>query len=281
MAIADFFYYFAAASFYLIAILRLQISFMSSPYSINKCILFILYLLIAATSALSIYYCVIVFITPKNSVTFWNKYDRTAMIVIGGIDFLLNTSLLLLFIAKLKELLATILLHCDEHKLNEPQSVITAMASKLLLTMTRHCILFSFAILVNQCWYILVLLQMKYQIVLHVTTFCFRALAMFSNCVVLLLSFNRNLPTYLMMCGFCHRSLQRCFECCIKAQLRKQDKFLDDTTSSLIPSKINVEDEENENYKNSTSSWRDAGSVTLQSANNKVASVTAYDSRIQ
>eukprot|EP01084_Bolivina_argentea_P271708 462406_1 len=271
MGVSDLFYYLAATFFYLVAIIRLQISFLGSKYAIHKSILFILYSLITITFFGSIYYSIIVFLTPKGNTTFWDYYDKIPMIVIGGIDFVLNTSLLILFIIKLNQLLATTLLHCDARKLNHPQSKIYTLTSNLLIVMTRHSILFSFSIVVNQMWYIIVLIQMSYQIELHFTTFCFRALENLSNCIVLLLSFNRNLSSYMYICGCCHKSIQKCFECCIRLQLRKGNKLLyDNTGTSLIPhGSCVIEDH--------------TGPTTFAttSTNTKMQSVTSLDASIQ
>eukprot|EP01084_Bolivina_argentea_P299612 516463_1 len=74
MGYADLLYYIGTILFYLIALGRIQLSFVHTKYSINNYILIFLYTLIASVFILSIYYVIIVFITPSNTTTandFW------------------------------------------------------------------------------------------------------------------------------------------------------------------------------------------------------------------
>eukprot|EP01084_Bolivina_argentea_P279123 477142_1 len=221
MGFADFLYYFGSVLFYLIAISRLQISFHSTHYAINCYILLFFYTLIAATFILGTFYTMIVFLTPKDSNTnktndfsdhnFWAYYDTIPMIMLGVIDFILNTALLILFVSKLNQLTSSKLLNCDRNIFRNKNAEIFRTSSKLFMIMTRHTILFTFAIAANQIWYIAVLVQLNFDVPYFITSFCFRSLGNATNCIVLFLSFKQNLVCYLTICQCCHHNIRKCF----------------------------------------------------------------------
>ena len=163
-----------------------------------------------------VYYAVIVYLTPNDNVSeynaFWVRHDAPALIAICGIDLVLNTSLLFIFVCKLKQIL--------QLKYNIDPSVYSALVShkgegsqphELLKLMTRHTILFGIAIITNQIWSISVLLQLNRNINLIVSNFCFRALENTANCMVLFLSLKANEKWYLWLCRICHTQIQNCF----------------------------------------------------------------------
>eukprot|EP01084_Bolivina_argentea_P279122 477140_1 len=254
MGSADWLYYFGSVLFYLIAISRLQISFYSTQYSINCRIVSFFYTLIAATFILGTFYSIIVFISPPSPANdythrnFWSTYDTIPMIMLGIIDFILNTCLLILFISKLNELTSSNVLHCDVNTLKNRNTDIFKTLSKLYMIMTRHSILFTFAIIANQIWYIAVLIQLNFDNVRYgMTTFCFRALGNTVNCIVLFLSFKSNVGIYLCICGCCHRGIQKCFIKNLKSKLykgfnnkRNNDKFYHGIIGSDIDCNINT-----------------------------------------
>eukprot|EP01084_Bolivina_argentea_P034657 64163_1 len=147
MGVADFVYYFTTILFYIIALCRVQISFRNTKYAIHPYILIFLYGLIVLVFMSAMYYTIIVFITPNISYTqnnnnFYLKYDIIPMITIGLIDFIINTSLLTLFISKLKQLLNHILPRQKDltYQLTNKSSSVYISSSNLVLLITRHFI---------------------------------------------------------------------------------------------------------------------------------------------
>eukprot|EP01084_Bolivina_argentea_P279121 477139_1 len=169
MAFADFFCYCASILFYLIAISRLQISFRNTNYTINTYVLSFFYVLITISFILAIYYTITICLAPSNQAhSFWVTFDTIPLIAICIIDFTLNTSLLILFISKLKQLLSVTLA-----KYNLPHR----LTSDLLLLITRHTILFTLVIITNQIWFIIILLRtyvIPQDIDFHASDFTFR-----------------------------------------------------------------------------------------------------------
>eukprot|EP01084_Bolivina_argentea_P090827 163574_1 len=142
---ADCFYYFGAISFYLIATYRLQRSFTGTSYSLNCCVLAFFYTLIALAFIVAIFFVVIVFIIPKNDkatknyyFSFFVHYDTIPLILMSIIDLILNTSLLILFISKLKQLLSGRLINCDIFALKDSNNYLYDSSVKLSLLITRH-----------------------------------------------------------------------------------------------------------------------------------------------
>ncbi len=218
MAFADLLFACSSILFYLIAISRLQVSFYGTSYAISWYFLFCFYGLSFCFFILSIYYAIIVYLTPRITVdTFYQHYAAIPFIIIGSIDLILNTSLLYIFILKLKQLLSIRLLNCDIRNLKDYENCYTVKAySRLLILMTRHTLLFSLAILTNQIWYIAVLIRiyvLPSHSDMHLSNLCVynRTLSNLSNCIVLFLSLGSNHKIYSNLCGCCHQKIQNCF----------------------------------------------------------------------
>eukprot|EP01084_Bolivina_argentea_P047216 86997_1 len=152
-AFADFLYLSSSILFYLVAIGRLQISFIGTNYAIHYCFLLCFYILVGIQFILSTYYVLTVaFATGNNHYQFWVHYDSYPLIAICAIDFILNTSLLILFVAKLRQLLFTMIHNSNKFQLKKKDSFVYKTSFKLLILITRHSILFSLAILTNSMW---------------------------------------------------------------------------------------------------------------------------------
>ena len=171
---------------------------------------------------LAVYYSYIVYSTPNDNdeySVFWVKHDTIPMITIGVIDFILNISLLYLFIDKLKQILQVRLLFSsdvyrlinDDINSQEEEDHDSTQSRDLLRLMTRHAILFGIAIITNQVWYITVLVQYNQNINFYLSHFCFRTLENTANVIVLFLGLKANWNCYMCLCGCCHRNIQTCF----------------------------------------------------------------------
>eukprot|EP01084_Bolivina_argentea_P271709 462407_1 len=224
MCFADFFYYLGSVLFYIIAIYRLQVSFQSSQYSISPFIVSFVYTLIGCVFILAIYYSVIVFLTPNDVDNeyneFWIKHDIIPMIIIGAIDFILNTSLLILFITKLKQILHTRLSRFNYNLYNLMDDKNTDIQSQdVIKLIIRHSLLFGLAIITNQIWYIAVVTRRKKGL----SDFCFRALENAANCIVLFLGLKQNSKLYFCLCGCFHQLMQKCFLYQMKGKMDNAD----------------------------------------------------------
>lgn len=197
----------------------------------------------ASVLALAAYYSIIVYLTPNNADNeyndFWKKYDTPPMIFIGVIDFLLNVSLLYLFVSKLKEILQVRLLNCDIYSIINESSQndsidedASQQSADLLRLMTRHTILFGIAIITNQIWYITVLIQTKKDYNFYISDFCFRALENLCNCIVLFMGLKKNLKCYMCICSCCDKKMEKCF-------IRRIQKKLDEANGNIERNKAN------------------------------------------
>ena len=245
LSFADLLYYLGSILFYLIAINRVQYSFKTTMYELSYCTVSFFYILIFISFILSLYYTIIVAMTPKDNPgkaswpkNFWTRFDTIPLITIGIIDFILNTSLLILFISKLKQLLSSKLLNIDLYKQRNRNHRIYKTSSNLLLLMTRHTILFGFATITNQIWYITVILKFYIfphfgykDVNWHITNFCFRAIENTANCLVLFLSLQKNLKLYLFCCGCCHWNIQKCFVNGLKSQINSMTSANKDSSN--------------------------------------------------
>ena len=213
MSFADLFYYIGALSFYTIAIYRLYISFLDTIYSINPCIIrfFIVSLIIQALGAT--YYCIIVALQPKEDKNaFFLKYNSISSITLMSNDFILNLSLLLLFISKLKESLTDTLVSSS---IQEIGSSMDTVSQNMVDLITRHSLLFGLAIITNQLFLgsqMIVFSNIGFtKFKYHFIIFICRSIENTANCVVLFLGLKPNRKLYFNICGKCHLLLAGCF----------------------------------------------------------------------
>eukprot|EP01084_Bolivina_argentea_P272017 463031_1 len=215
MATADFLYYFALIIFYSIAIYRMQLSFAGTSYELNHCILYFFRILIIVSFILAGFYCSYLFALPVSIEGGFAYYAcLIPPICLCIIDFILNTSLLILFISKLKTLLSERLLYCDKNLLLNPKSYVYKSSKDLLVVMTRHTLLFGITIITNQLWFIAQLLKkfiVSNSVDYHVSTYTFRVLSCTVNCIALFFSSEENFDLYKSYCKCCHKALQKCF----------------------------------------------------------------------
>ena len=226
MSLADLFYYIGGVSFYSLAIYRLYISFYDTIYSIRPCVIkfFITLIIIQALGAA--YYCIIVALQPgnetdKNINNFFLKYTTISTIIMMTNDFILNLSLLCLFVAKLKESLTDTLVSSSIKQIG---STTDTLSQNMVDLITRHLILFGVAIITNQLFLgsdIIVfsnigLSKFKY----HFIIFICRSIENMANCVVLFLGLKHNWKLYTKICGKCHLWLAGC---CMKSTQKKVD----------------------------------------------------------
>lgn len=228
MCIADLFYFTATLSFYIIAISRVYITFKTTTYSLNNFVLLLFGFLIFLSFILSIYYVIIVALSPNPATHFFDTYDLPIVYIMMGLDCTLNTSLLILFIWKLRDVLSMKLVNFGivrvtgselaSHGVYEEDNIF-----RLFTLITRHTLLFGIAIITNQMWSIGLILADGIYHNKHYpnpfTIFCFRSLESTANCIALLLSFKTNEGLYIKCCKCCHNKFEKCIICCVQCNL--------------------------------------------------------------
>lgn len=213
MSFADLFYYIGALSFYTIAIYRLYISFQDTIYSIHPFIIKFFIILLVIQSLGATYYCIIVALQPKEDKNaFFLKYNSIASITLMVTDFILNVSLLLLFISKLKESLTDTLVSSSISQIGSSMDTVSQSMVDLI---TRHSLLFGFAIITNQLFLgsqMVIFSNIGYaKFKYHFVIFICRSIENTANCIVLFLGLKPNRNLYFNICGKCHLLLARCF----------------------------------------------------------------------
>lgn len=255
MCISDLFYYIAAISFYIIAVSRLQISFRDTTYAMNTCTLSFFYSLICISFGLSIYYVIFVSLQPPESVengkkqkTFFDKYETIPIFMIMCNDAMINIGLLFLFVKKLRDVLSDKLMGKIEDKNsmndnNDNKVSIDGLDQNLLTLISRHTLLFGTAIITNQIWFLGLLFQNgiisnKLTFDIYVSPFCFRSLENMANCIVLFLGLRKNNYCYLLICGCCHKRIEKCFKHNVNELIHSHKRGL--LVSSSLPYNDNV-----------------------------------------
>eukprot|EP01084_Bolivina_argentea_P013281 24883_1 len=185
---ADALYYLGAISFYIIAILRVDKVFVNTAYEINKRFLLFIWTLLFISIGTAIYYCLIVAILlnggQEKVMRNFFKYDAAAFIILMVIDFTLNSSLMIIFVYKLRQLLVS------------TQYVESPMTD----VMTRHTILFGFAIGTNQLFFISLVIGL-FAGTLRWWIYILRSSENLTNIIVLYLSLSTNRDIYMKICG--------------------------------------------------------------------------------
>eukprot|EP01084_Bolivina_argentea_P241063 404787_1 len=143
----DFGYYLGANSFYVIAIIRIHLTFKDTQYAISKKLYLLFVIIMNITILTSIYYIIIVGL--MDSVAFFYKYAVPAIIVLMINDCILNTSLMLIFVLKLKKTV----LNIESQQImdfNGKLSTHYRSSKNMIRIITLHLTLFGIAILTNQ-----------------------------------------------------------------------------------------------------------------------------------
>ena len=206
--VADISYFTGNILFYIMILLRIHI-----PFRLGKS-LYVFSALIFVSAAISVVYCVCLFLfnDPK-----YNDYWRAIYLTLSAVDFILNTYLLLLFTYKMKQTVR------DMHGASSGAGQ-AAKAKLISNVMTKHCLLFSIAIMANQC-FCMAQVQASYAIDnadLSLDTSWIRvmfvpsgamSLEIVANVAVLWLILQVNYERYIRMCGCCHVCVAKC---CLK-----------------------------------------------------------------
>eukprot|EP01084_Bolivina_argentea_P259547 437951_1 len=195
-ATTDGIYFFGNVIFYILLLLRI-----SKPFQLNTFVFYFLTLLILLSVLLSIVYCFIMLL-PFD---LWIKWIKYAVIPLSINDFILNSFILCIFIYKMRKMIVNI----------EPTTI---KAAVLISSMTKNCILFGFAIVVNQGFFAAIMYDVlsggstgyMHVIVDYCIPYCSRAIETITNICVLWLILQINYDKYINLCKCCHLCVARC-----------------------------------------------------------------------
>ena len=111
MASSDLFYYIGCISFYSIAVSRIYFAFYGSHYAIKRVWINLYLFLLMISIIAAIFYCIIVALQPKqNPDQFFITYNTPTVIILSLNDFILNVTLLILFVSKLRKIMTQTLI---------------------------------------------------------------------------------------------------------------------------------------------------------------------------
>eukprot|EP01084_Bolivina_argentea_P090265 162685_1 len=234
MTIADITYFIASISLYILIIGKLYLTFKSTSYRVsNKYIIFLSILIVTSVFCMTQY---LITLNNKDTIKFLDNSVKFVYAVIIN-DFIIDISVLALFVYKLQQLLIdTIdigLIHqnsdniiqivkesADEYDFQNSQK-------RLVALITRQSILGSIQIFFNCTFYFKVLVD-RYTVgpkfpsdLAFQTSHCLRALENLVVIGTLYLNFNLNTGLYYKICGCCHNG---CYLCCLKCTKRKITK---------------------------------------------------------
>eukprot|EP01084_Bolivina_argentea_P177037 306229_1 len=247
---SDVFYYIGDLALYILLISRIHYTFQNTLYAVRKCTLTFFAVLICVSALCAAHYCIVIVVIKDEDQVI--QYNIPAVTTLEITDLILNMSLIVLFIWKLKQLATFI--HDIENS-NElsiqttspmhPSSIftesekhskrkITAKASlqinnkqnNLIILITKHTVLGSIVVVTNQCYWI------GYMIVsylLHAEesdghvafVYGIRVFENFMNVLVLYLALTINRKYYRNLCFFCDNC---CYKCILKETKDKMMK---------------------------------------------------------
>lgn len=225
--IADFWYYLATNAFYIIAFLRLRLTFTDTAYRLSKRAEYPFIALIFSSIVGGLYYAA-VHVATMTTVAFFYKWVVPAIIILMINDCILNSVLMVMFVRRLRhhiqELETNSTMEWHHHLLNDGESGDRAQEISLTLrfnqfsdrrsramidVVTMHTNLFGLAVLTNQL-FLASLLWGFWFVPIQFYVFLFRGFECCANVLVLYLSYTRNRKSYYKYCKSCHSGTKKC-----------------------------------------------------------------------
>eukprot|EP01084_Bolivina_argentea_P311196 538635_1 len=202
----DIVYFSGTIVFYLLLLLRIQI-----PFNMNKCAFFVLLTMILIFASAATVHCIyhwISFITGQEEL--WAKGKIYTLIPLSITDFLLNSSMLITFVYKMKQ----ITVNMDTH-MSETFKTVNFISNVTV----KHIVLWTPAIIANQAFFAVHFYQlfgdedtgpfMKFCLPLGT-----RAMQNMASILAIWLVLRINYNKYICLCKYCHVGVAKC---CTKA----------------------------------------------------------------
>eukprot|EP00484_Ammonia_sp_Unknown_P020897 CAMPEP_0197029640 /NCGR_PEP_ID=MMETSP1384-20130603/9052_1 /TAXON_ID=29189 /ORGANISM="Ammonia sp." /LENGTH=345 /DNA_ID=CAMNT_0042458847 /DNA_START=107 /DNA_END=1144 /DNA_ORIENTATION=+ len=199
---ADAFYYIGAITFYFIAFLKPYYTFKETAYQIHNLTLYLYLALLVAHSIVAIWYvfAVAYFVGfHEDPGPYFYQYNVPAIIMLTSFDFIFNTSLMTLFVFKLKSAMKAI-----------ESDLRASVANRWDDLTTKHALLFTITIMTNQIFLVTILIDFAIGQFGWYWNFL-RGTENLANIVALYLSFPANAKQYYCLCGTCHAGIKRLF----------------------------------------------------------------------
>ena len=217
IASKDVAYYLGNFTFFLLLFMRIKTSF-----QLSKCNMYYLSFLLATSTIFSILFCVItIYFAGKLE----SKYTSTRLhytvldsYPLAICDFLLSLSLFILFIYKIKNKDSMEGIEMDADDLGSASSSIIDDKKAIWNVMIKHCVLFGTALVINQSWYIVNIIDDSNVVNVYVTLimiYSVRSVENAVNIIILWLVLKINSDKYVSLC--------KCWHVCLLRYCMKED----------------------------------------------------------
>ena len=259
---ADGLFFFTTIIFYIILIGRCYLTFRDTEFELKKCtIIFISIMIIISVLCMISYLIILQFSLYSNILI---KYIDAGMTILMSVnDIILNITLLIIFIHKLRSLIVNLgkndvtirdIEHDESELITNDDAVSSILLDNaqvnLIIVITRHTLLSFYALIFNQIVYLilcsLIFIPIYSDTIQYLSLICymFRSLDNVVIVSALYLNFGFNLKIYLKLCGYCHVKFYRRITIKTKNKIKHERSFIqnslhsmDSRDYSLFPSK--------------------------------------------
>ena len=228
--VADFLYFIGCTILYINIVGRLYLTFATTIYHLQIPILVVICCLITLSFCVMMMYCYIIAVLDDNKYFKWSAMCDLSLMII---DIILNTTILGLFVFKLRQLIINITINdLATSTSNYKELVSTAddtdsisstllydeyalkRKDRLITVVTRHTILSCIAIICNQCFYSVNTVYYLYapNETWTAISYAGREIEGVIISLVLYLNFNFNMRIYKKLCNSCHMCCYNCFK---------------------------------------------------------------------
>ena len=230
---ADLLYFIGCTILYINIVGRLYLTFTSTIYHLKTPVMVFIFSLITLSVCVMFMYCYIIIALDDKEYFQWSATcDLTLMII----DILLNTTILSLFVVKLRKLIRNIAINDfassstrrpDLDTLGSTESLDSSLLydectldvhrkrrDRLITVVARHAILSCIAIICNQSFYAVNSVYYLYAANERWTAISYagREIEGVIISLVLFLNFNFNMKIYTKLCNSCHTCCKNCFK---------------------------------------------------------------------
>ena len=211
---ADTFYYISSLTLYIILINRLHVTFDKSMYQISKRFLAFIWCFITFQALVMIAYVIELYFNCEPPIWCRIQGFQAAVIVIS--DWTLNAILFVIFIQKLRELVAMRIRYDSTINFDKNSQEGNAQNIRLLDTVTKQCIIGTVLTFANQMFaatnFISFMLPPSDWETSMVFIYLVRAIESVFVCALLYLGLQMNHKEYIKICGLCHNAV---YDCCV------------------------------------------------------------------
>ena len=211
----DLIYYIGNFTFFLLLFMRIKTSFQLSKYIMSY-----LTVLLTISVVFSFSYCFFCFYSAGKSGILLNSLLSIAIYPLSTSDFILNLSLFILFIYKIKNKDTMEGVEVADDVLDDISSDYNSDKKAIWNVMIKHCVLFGIALLSNQAWYIEVIVDCLSTTQTNFPTelirdYTVRSVENVTNIIILWLVLKVNNGKYVSLC--------KCWHSCILEYCMKED----------------------------------------------------------